>query len=202
VKRALLVAVLCAIAAGWVRGTPEYSYWRLRSALEQGDVVTAEEHLDLAVIPGVVVDIFAATTAQAAKEATGSVGSVIVGAIADALSPLVKGAIAPFTVDDVKKGISSKEYAKKIGAFELGPTMDGALSVQRLDQSALIDLNGNCGGKAAKLRLVLEKKNGPVGGLVPNWRVTGVDKASLPDFVKACAPEQLKTEMQAPKPAP
>jgi hypothetical protein len=197
-KRALLVVVLLAVATGWVRGTPEYSYYRLRNALEAGDVVTVQQHLDLAVVSGIVVDLFAATTTQAAKEAAGSVGSVIVGAIADALSPAVKGALGPLTVDDIKKSVANKEYAKKVGPFEYGKTLDGVLSVQHMDASALIDLNGTCNGKPAHLKLVLEKNLGPLGGLIPNWKVTGVDKASLPDFVKACAAEQPKEPAKTP----
>lgn len=186
-KFLLLVAVLAA-AAGWVRSTPEYSYYRLRGALAAGDVPTVEEHLDLAVITGLAVDLLAATGVEAAKEAGGGpLGAALVGALAEAFAPAVKGVLAPLSADEVKRGIAAKEHATRIGAFELAGTADGLRNLQRLDQSALLDLNGKCGAKETRLRLVLEKRGGPLGGLVPNWKVVGVDKASLPEFAKACA---------------
>lgn len=191
-KKALFLLVVLAAAGGYVRGTPEYSYYRLRGALEAGDVPTVEEHLDLGVISGLAVDLVAATTAEAAKETAGTIGGALVNAFAAALAPVVKGALAPLTSDDVKKGIASKEYAKKIGGFEFEGTFDGLRHMQKLDATTLVDLNGFCGQKPARLRLVMEKRGGPVSGLIPNWRVTGIDKTSLPEFVKACVPEAAK----------
>jgi hypothetical protein len=191
-KKALLLMLALAAAAGLVRGTPEYSYHRLRGALTAGDVATVEQHLDLGVISGLAVDMLAATTAEAAKETAGSIGSALVNAFAAALSPVLKGALAPLSADEVRKGIADKQYASKLGEFEFEGVFDGLRSIQRLDSSALVDLNGRCGGKSAKLRLVMEKHGGPVSSLIPNWKVTGVDKASLPEFVKACLPEAAK----------
>ncbi len=197
-KKALFLLLVLAAAAAWVRSTPEYSYYRLRGALEAGNVPTAEEHLDLGVISGLAVDLLAATTAEAAKETAGSVGSALVNAFAAVLAPALKTAIAPLSADDVRKAIASKDYATRIGEFRFEGTMDGLRHTQRLDSSALVDLNGHCGTKPVKLRLVMEKHGGPVGGLIPNWKVTGIDKASLPEFVKACLPETAKAAAPAP----
>lgn len=191
-KKALFLLVVLVAAAGWVRGTPEYSYYRLRGALERGDVRMVEDHMDLGVISGLAVDLLAATTSQAAKESAGTLGEALVNAVAAALSPVVKGALAPLTAEEVKKGIANKDYAKKLGEFEFAGALDGVLSMQKLDKSVLVDLNGTCGQKPAKLRLVMERYGGPVSGLVPNWKVTGIDKASLPEFARACLPEQAK----------
>ena len=185
-KKALVVVLLLAGAAVWIRGTPQYSYWRLRSALAEGDVATVEEHLDLATLSGVMVDVAAATAGEAAREAGGDLAGVLLGALADAYGAVLKGAVAPVTVDTLKQQIAAKEWATKVGPFELDAPMSAVAQVQRLDQSALVDQGGRCGGKEARLRLVMEKRGGPLGGLLANWKVTGVDKASLPAFVRTC----------------
>ena len=186
-KKFLFLLVVLAAATAWVRSTPEYSYDRLRGALETGDILTVEEHLDLAVITGLGVDMLAATGVAAAKEAGGgAIGAALVGALAEAFAPAVKTALAPLTVDDLRKSIVNREYATRLGAFEMEGVIDGLRHLQKLDQSALLDLNGHCGQKPARLRLVLEKRGGPLKGLIPNWKVVGIDKTSLPEFAQAC----------------
>ncbi len=183
-KKALLVLVLLLGVAGWVRTTPQYSYFMLRWALEQGDVAQVEKLADLDAAVTTAAQMAAASTEESARDAGGDVAAKIASLftglfqLANPLGPAVK--------DELKLRIGKKEYAQEWGPFVPGPVAGGLFAVQKLDASALLTVSGTCHGKDAQLKLVMEKRPGPLFGLVPDWKVTGVEKDSMPAFVKAC----------------
>lgn len=183
-KKVLFVLVLLAVAAVFVRGTPQCSYFLLRQALASGDVETVEKHADLDAAISTAADIAAAGTEESARDAAGDVGAKIAGLfsglfqLANPLGPAVK--------EELEKRIAKKEYATEWGAFVPGPALKDLVSVQKLDSSALITVSGTCHGKEAALRLVMEKRPGPAFGFISDWKVTGIDKASLAPFARTC----------------
>jgi len=187
-KKVLLVLVLLGALAVWVRTTPQYSYFMLRSALEQGDAETTEKLADLDAALSVAAQLAAAGTEESARQAAGEVGAKIAslfGGLLQLAQPL-----GPAVKDELKSRIRKKEYAQQWGPFVPGPVVRDLFSVQKLDASALLEVAGTCKGKDARLKLVLEKRPGPLLGLLPDWKVTGVDKDSMPAFARACLLEK------------
>jgi hypothetical protein len=184
VKKLIVVVVLLAAAGVFVRGTPQCSYFMLRQALASGDVETVERHADLDTAISVAAEIAAASTEESARDAAGDVGAKIASLftglfqLANPLGPAVK--------DELKVRIAKKEYASEWGIFVPGPALKDLLTVQKLDQSALITVSGTCHGKDASLKLVMEKRPGPAFGFINDWKLTGVDKSSLPAFARVC----------------
>ncbi len=186
-KKVLAVLVLLAALAVWLRTTPQYSYFMLRSALEQGDAETVEKLADLDAAVTVAGQLTAAATEESARQAAGDVGAKIASVFGGLLQ--LAQPLAPAVKDELKSRIRKKEYAREWGLFVPGPVAKDLFAVQKLDQSALLEVNGTCKGKDATLKLVLEKRPGPAMGLISDWKVTGVDKGSMPAFARTCLVE-------------
>jgi hypothetical protein len=184
VKKLIFVVGVLAAAGVFVRGTPQCSYFLLRQALESGDVETVEKHADLDAAISTAADVAAAGTEESARDAAGDVGAKIAGLFAGLFQ--LANPLGPAVKDELKTRIAKKEYATEWGAFVPGSPLKDMLSVQKLDTSALLTVSGTCHGKEAALKLVMEKRPGPVFGLINDWKITGVDKTSLPAFARVC----------------
>ena len=183
-KKFLALVVLLVAAAIWVRRSPEFSYFSLRSALERGDLITVEEHVDLDEAVTVAGQLASAATEEAARDAAGDAAAKV-ASLLGGLFKLAQPLGAPLR-SELEGRISRKELAISWGPFVPGPALQGVMHLQRLDNSALVQVDGTCGGRPASLTLVMERGVGPLFGLISDWRVSGVDKGSLPAFAKTC----------------
>ncbi len=185
-KKLLFLAVVVGGVALWGRATPQYAYWQLRAALEQGDVAAVEQYADLKALSGVAVDVLAAAGEQVAEDEGGKLAGTVTRLFGALLRAPLKEALGPAALDDLKASIGRKELAAGIGDFTFDGPLSGLTRVESFGTSAQVEVTGQCKGKPASVKLVFERRPDALVSFFAPYRAVGVERDSLKGLTKTC----------------
>jgi hypothetical protein len=187
-KKLILLAVVVGLAYGaqWLWQSPYFALREIDRGISERDPVRVERYVDLEALVRAAVDV----TAALAKEELGIGGTdlagkllgVLVGTVAQGVGDAasVQGAM------EVRRAIHEGRMTKALGPFVLHDGWRALGGVEIFDKSALVSLNGACGGTEARVRVVFEEREGANFGYPKKWVLVGVDADSIKLLGKAC----------------
>ena len=185
-KKFIALAVLLGLAALFGRATPHYAYWRLRSALANGDVAAVEETADLDKMAGVAIDIITASTEQVATDNAGVIGGMLARVFGAAIGEPFKLVMGPAAVGQLKASIAKKDFADHVGEFVFDSPMSGMSRVQSYDTSAMVELTGHCRDQITGVKIIFERKPDGLISMFTPYRAVGLERDSLVALTKVC----------------
>lgn len=192
-KKLVVLAVVLAVAALFVRGTVHYGAYRLHEAVSLGDVAFVEQHADLKAFAALPVDVAVLAAESAATDAAGSIIGAIAGAVGQVIGGAVKDAGQAWAVDELKGRIQRRQLAELVAGFAPNAGLGWFGGTREVAEGTLVKIVGSC--ESAKdravradvaLEILFQRMGGPVLGYPADWRAAKVDKDSLKAFVQAC----------------
>ncbi len=191
-KKFIALVVLLTAGAALFRHSVFFSIWRLKTAIDAGDLAAVEQRADLDAFAGLPVEL-AMAAAQASAESAAPGGAVggLVGALGNALGSLINVGAKPLALAELRSRIEKHELNQLLGPFQLRTVWFGG--TQTLEGATVVQVNGTCADKKnpkeridTSLGVVFTQVPGPLLGFPADYRATGVEAASLKALAKQC----------------
>jgi hypothetical protein len=183
----VVVVLLLAVGAGFLRDSAYWSFVELHHGLRQRDLARVERVVDLEQFAASSTRALGAVVADEAglrgNDAASAALNALVGVVARGVGEVVKGGAAEL----LRKAIKDGSFERRIGPFVVDEGVAALGAVYNLPEGALVELKGTCRGAPATLALSLTRHDdGPFGGHPRRYVVTGVDEASAKKLAAQC----------------
>jgi hypothetical protein len=181
----LLILVIVAVGAGWLRSSP---HWTLRE-IHQGLITRDAARIEQVV----ALERFAASAAAALGAAVGNEiggrdpGGALLGTIAELVGRGVGEAVAKDAARGLRQAITEGSLTRRVGPLEVNEGFAAIGRVGATIDGAQVELLGTCDGSPASIVLEFERRDGPIAGYPRSFVLIGIEPGSAKQLAKQCA---------------
>lgn len=181
----VVVLVVIAAAAAWLRSSPYWTLLEIHQGLTTKDVARVEQV--------VALERFAASSAAAMGAAVGNEiggrdpGGALLGTIAELVGRGVGEAVAKDAARGLRQAITEGSLTRRVGPLEVNEGFAAVGRVATTIEGAQVELLGTCDGSPASVVLELERHDGPLAGHPRSFVLVGIEPGSAKQLGKQCA---------------
>lgn len=183
----VVVVVLLAVAAGWLRDSPYWTLVEIQQGIEQQDADRVERVVAIERFSASSTAALAQVVADAAGVNGSDTGSKLLNAIVGVIGEGVGQVTSKQAAKELRAAIETGRMERRIGPLEINTGLDAVGPMKRTIDGATIEIKGTCKGAPASLTLLLEERaDGPFGGKPRRYVLVGVDPESAKVLARQC----------------
>lgn len=183
----LLLAVIAAVAAGWLRSSPYWTLLEIHQGLQARDVERVERVVALERFTASSAAALGAVVANELGGAGTDPAGKLLGALAEVIGKGVGEAVAKDAARGLRTTIEDGELQRRVGPLEVNEGLSAIGRVATTIDGAQVELKGTCDGSPASVVLELERHDGPLAGHPRTFVLVGIEPGSAKTLAKQCA---------------